>query len=322
MCFGLFRFVRGIRRRAAVPDRPAKRPDERAAPELRHIQISLDSMDRHAVISAATCHVMSHILLLAGESQGARLKSDLESIGHSVSRLAWNHDRIALPDVGAQPGYPADLVVVDDAFPGRLPNRIQRMLRPPASRITPVLLITDEARVADIDFFAGITDFITQPYTLAQLETRLRLILGARGTKGRYPAGRPGHQSGALRSPRQWRPPGPHAERVRTAEVSGPPPGSRLYALGPARPHLGVRLSRRHAYGGRARRPAQSEAGRLQRRDFDGTRGRLRFRLAAGPNLIPRPGPAAPRDLRSWRLPRNRLLLQHLTTSKTEDGYG
>lgn len=178
MCFGLFRFVRAIRQRAAMPDRPATCPDERAVPEFRHIQISLDSMDRHAVISAATCHVMSHILLLAGESQGARLKSDLESIGHSVSRLAWNHDRIALPDVGAQPGYPADLVVVDDAFPGRLPNRLQRLLRPPASRISPVLLITDEARVADIDFSAGITDFITQPYTLAQLETRLRLILG------------------------------------------------------------------------------------------------------------------------------------------------
>lgn len=121
---------------------------------------------------------MSRILLFASETEGIRLKSDLESIGHSVSRLAWNQDRVALPDTGSLPGNPADLLVVDDTFPGHLPNRVQRLLRPPASRNTPVLLITDEARVADIDFSAGITDFITQPYSLGQLESRLRLILG------------------------------------------------------------------------------------------------------------------------------------------------
>lgn len=121
---------------------------------------------------------MSRILLLASETEGIRLKSDLESIGHSVSRLAWNQDRVALPDTGSLPGNPADLLVVDDTFPGHLPNRVQRLLRPPASRNTPVLLITDEARVTDIDFSAGITDFITQPYSLGQLESRLRLILG------------------------------------------------------------------------------------------------------------------------------------------------
>lgn len=121
---------------------------------------------------------MSRILLLASETEGIRLKSDLESIGHSVSRLAWNQDRVPLTDSGSLPGNPADLLVVDDTFPGHLPNRVQRLLRPPASRNTPVLLITDEARVADIDFSAGITDFITQPYSLGQLESRLRLILG------------------------------------------------------------------------------------------------------------------------------------------------
>ena len=121
---------------------------------------------------------MSRILLLASETEGIRLKSDLESIGHSVSRLAWNQDRVALPDTGSLPGNPTDLLVVDDTFPGHLPNRVQRLLRTPASRNTPVLLITDEARVADIDFSAGITDFITQPYSLGQLESRLRLILG------------------------------------------------------------------------------------------------------------------------------------------------
>ena len=121
---------------------------------------------------------MSRILLLASETEGIRLKSDLESIGHSVSRLAWNQDRVALPDTGSLPGNPTDLLVVDDTFPGHLPNRVQRLLRTPASRNAPVLLITDEARVADIDFSAGITDFITQPYSLGQLESRLRLILG------------------------------------------------------------------------------------------------------------------------------------------------
>lgn len=121
---------------------------------------------------------MSHILLFAGETHGIRLKSDLESIGHSVSRLAWNQDSVALPDTGSLPGNPADLLVVDDTFPGHLPNRVQRLLRPPASSNTPVLLITDQARVADIDFSAGISDFITQPYSLGELESRLRLILG------------------------------------------------------------------------------------------------------------------------------------------------
>ena len=121
---------------------------------------------------------MSHILLFAGETHGIRLKSDLESIGHSVSRLAWNQDSVALPDTGSLPGNPADLLVVDDTFPGHLPNRVQRLLRPPASSNTPVLLITDQARVTDIDFSAGISDFITQPYSLGELESRLRLILG------------------------------------------------------------------------------------------------------------------------------------------------
>ena len=121
---------------------------------------------------------MSHILLFAGETHGIRLKSDLESIGHSVSRLAWNQDSVALPDTGSLPGNPADLLVVDDTFPGHLPNRVQRLLRPPASSNTPVLLITDQARVTDIDFSAGISDFIAQPYSLGELESRLRLILG------------------------------------------------------------------------------------------------------------------------------------------------
>ena len=130
---------------------------------------------------AARCHAhsMSHILLLASETEGIRLKSDLESVGHSVSRLAWNHERVTLSDTGSQPGNPVDLLVVDDTFPGHLPNRVQRLLRPPASRNTPVLLITDEARVANVDFSAGITDFITRPFSLEQMETRLRLILGS-----------------------------------------------------------------------------------------------------------------------------------------------
>ena len=122
---------------------------------------------------------MSHILLLAGETQGRQLKSDLESIGHTVTRPAWNPDFTVMPDAPSVPGNPADLIVVDDeTFPGELPDRVQRLLRSPGARNTPLLLITDEARVSNLDFSAGITDFITRPYSPGQLETRLRLILG------------------------------------------------------------------------------------------------------------------------------------------------
>ena len=122
---------------------------------------------------------MSHILLLAGETQGRQLKSDLESIGHTVSRPAWNPDSAVMTDAPELRGNPADLVVVDDeTFPGELSDRVQRLLRSPDSRDTPLLLITDVARVSNLDFSDGITDFITRPYSPGQLETRLRLILG------------------------------------------------------------------------------------------------------------------------------------------------
>ena len=122
---------------------------------------------------------MSHVLLLAGETQGNQLRSNLESIGHTVSRPAWNPDSAVRTDARGLPGNSADLIVVDDeTFPGELPVRVQRLLRSPGARNAPLLLITEEARVSNLDFSAGITDFITRPYSPGQLETRLRLILG------------------------------------------------------------------------------------------------------------------------------------------------
>ncbi len=122
---------------------------------------------------------MSHILLLANETHGIPLKSDLESIGHTVSHLAWNQNHVDRHDAVSLPTNPADLVMVDDDISsGQLPETVQQLLPPPISRNTPVLLITDEACVSNLDFSTGITDFITQPYSLGQLDTRLRLILG------------------------------------------------------------------------------------------------------------------------------------------------
>ena len=131
--------------------------------------------------SAARRHTnsMSQILLLANETHGIRLTSDLESIGHTVSHLVRNDDHVDRLDAGSRPINPADLlIVVDDSYPGQLPETVKHLLRTPGAQNTPLLLITEEARVSNLDFSTGITDFITRPYSLGQLETRLRMILG------------------------------------------------------------------------------------------------------------------------------------------------
>ncbi len=132
-----------------------------------------------ASAARSNTHSMAHILLLANETHGIQLKSDLESIGHNVSHQTWNQDRNERLYAGNQPIDPVDLLIVDDdEFSGQLSESVQYLLRPPMGRNTPILLITDEARVSNLDFSTGITDFITRPHSLGQLDARLKLILG------------------------------------------------------------------------------------------------------------------------------------------------
>ena len=163
-----------------------------------------------------------------------------------ISSQTWNRSVIpflarpgtrisrSCPAPPACRAIPLILIVVDDeTFPGELPDRVQRLFRSPGARNTPLLLITEEARVSNLDFSAGITDFITRPYSPGQLETRLRSSPRTRGKTGCYTAGRPGHQPGSVRSPdRRRRACRPDAERIRAIEVPCCPPGPRVHPFG------------------------------------------------------------------------------------------
>ena len=121
---------------------------------------------------------MSNILLLADKNYGDRLKSDLESIGYTVSYPPWNPSHGDTPDPSSVQVEPPDLIVVDDeSFPDRLPETVLNLRRTSRARNTPVLLVADEERAPNLDFSTGISDFIIQPYSLGQLEARLRLAL-------------------------------------------------------------------------------------------------------------------------------------------------
>ena len=115
---------------------------------------------------------MAQILLLADEAHGARLKSDLGYIGHQVDHvplrdhLATNTTLIPVDTVEL-------LIVVPDTSPVRLAQILNRVQH----QDLPLLVITDEMTALNLDFSLGINDFIITPYSLRELEARLRLSL-------------------------------------------------------------------------------------------------------------------------------------------------
>ncbi len=117
---------------------------------------------------------MATILLLADEAHGARLKSDLEYIGHQVEHIVLR-GQSSLP---ALTDKSVDLSIVDpESSLDRLAQSISHLQQHRATRNSSLLVITDEMTALNLDFSLGISDFVIKPYSLRELEARLRLAL-------------------------------------------------------------------------------------------------------------------------------------------------
>lgn len=114
------------------------------------------------------------ILLLADEQHGVRLKSDLEFLGYGV------HHRIlteagALADDADFPDSP-ESVLVECPAPalGALVAGVRKSI---SAEKVPLIVLADEKDALELDFSLGISDFVVRPYSLREIEARLRLVL-------------------------------------------------------------------------------------------------------------------------------------------------
>ena len=115
---------------------------------------------------------MAKILLLADEAHGARLKSDIGYIGHQVEHVSLR-EHLAT-NASPTPLASFDLLIVS---PDGSPERLVQILSRIQHQDLPLLVITDEITALNLDFSLGINDFIITPYSLRELEARLRLAL-------------------------------------------------------------------------------------------------------------------------------------------------
>ncbi len=121
---------------------------------------------------------MPSILLLANEAHGARLKSDLEYIGHSVQHLVREDNPERPLELSNNPADPVDLIIIDLETPANnLAQAVQQLRQQLQTQNTPLLVVADETAALNLDFSLGIEDFIVKPYSLRELEARLRLAL-------------------------------------------------------------------------------------------------------------------------------------------------
>jgi len=117
---------------------------------------------------------MATILLLADEAHGSRLKSDLKYIGHQVEHLVIR----AQSSLPAIPAKNIELTIVDpESSLDRLAQAITHLQQQGITNDSSVLVITDEMTALNLDFSLGISDFVVKPYSLRELEARLRLAL-------------------------------------------------------------------------------------------------------------------------------------------------
>lgn len=117
---------------------------------------------------------MATILLFADEAHGARLKSDLEYIGHRVEHLIMR-GQSKLPSVS---GNGIDLTIIDpESSLDRLAYAISHLQKHHSANDCPLLVVTDEMTALNLDFSVGISDFVIKPYSMREFEARLRLAL-------------------------------------------------------------------------------------------------------------------------------------------------
>ena len=121
---------------------------------------------------------MANILLLANGTYGARLKSDLEYIGHSVNHLIIINQSEFTPRPDGSISDPPDLIIIaPEESLDKLTQALNHLNQNPKIAKKPLLVFTDETTALDLDFSLGIDDFIVKPYSLREIEARLRLVL-------------------------------------------------------------------------------------------------------------------------------------------------
>lgn len=126
---------------------------------------------------------MSRIVLIEDDVEIRRLAAKaLADQGHDVESADRALDGLEL----AVKGHP-DLVVLDLGLPDVDGTELLRMIR--AVSQVPVIVITargaDETVVATLD--SGADDYLVKPFSMAQLQARVRAVLRRRQAEGRAP---------------------------------------------------------------------------------------------------------------------------------------
>jgi len=114
------------------------------------------------------------ILLLADEPHGVRLKSDLEFLGYDIQHVVLSETG-HLYDDEVIPESPESVIV--DCGGKTVHTVVSTVRKSTTSKQVPLIVIADEKEALELDFSLGISDFIVKPYSLREIEARLRLAL-------------------------------------------------------------------------------------------------------------------------------------------------
>jgi DNA-binding response OmpR family regulator len=114
------------------------------------------------------------ILLLADEQHGVRLKSDLEFLGYDVVHVILSEGG-HLSDSSTIPDTPESVIV--DCAGESIHGVVTSLRKSISSERVPLIILAEEKDALELDFSLGISDFIVKPYSLREIEARLRLAL-------------------------------------------------------------------------------------------------------------------------------------------------
>ncbi len=114
------------------------------------------------------------ILLIADEQHGVRLKSDLEFLGNQVQHQVLSESG-HLAGAEALPTNPESVIV--EAISQNLHGIITTVRREISAEKVPLIVLADEKGALELDFSLGISDFVVKPYSLREIEARMRLAL-------------------------------------------------------------------------------------------------------------------------------------------------
>ena len=221
--------------------------------------------------------LMATVLVIDDDPSLLRaLRLGLQAGGHEVTTAATGEEGLSLTALNAP-----DVVVLDLGLPDIDGMSVAGRIRGWSD--VPIIVLSatgaEKAKVAALD--AGADDYVTKPFSMPELEARIRAVLRGRAAApeelpaslvDRGPGGRPGAPRGAPRR----RQPGADIKGVRRAGVPGAPPGPYLHPPDDPARGLGPGLRRGGPLRPRLRAPPAGETRRRGRRaGRDGPRGRL-----------------------------------------------